>query len=203
MPTIAGKLQTSTEDAAECDELVDFSCGDGRLAAEGAVERIVAGCRAGKLQNVTFRVTREVPAGTLVGVTAIEWPGLVLRHPSLNGDAFADAAYIAVLSLSEAYRGGYRTKEGKPLSHVLMTDALRHIGSEIDGEMPPVQAIIDPQNRPSKALFEHFGFIQPIETEPDLWYVRPRGLPLEAPTDGKRPGMKKPSGDKADGPPGN
>jgi hypothetical protein len=191
MPTIAGELQTSTEDATGCDDLVDFSCGDGRLAAEGAVERIVAGCRAGKLPNVTFRVTREVPPGTLVGVAAIEWPGLVLRHPSLNGDAFADAAYIAVLSLNEAYRGGYQTNEGKPLSHVLMTDALRHIGLKADSQMPPVQAIIDPRNRPSLALCEHFGFIQPIETEPDLWYVRPRGLPLEGPRDGTEAGNEE------------
>lgn len=181
MPTIAGELLTSTEDATKCEDLVDFSCGDGRLPAEGAVERIVAGCRAGRLRDVIFRVTREAPPGTLVGVTAIEWPGLVLRHPSLNGDAFADAAYIVVLSLSAEYRGGYRTQRGEPLSHVLMTDALQHIGSEAEGQMPPVQAIIDPQNARSRALCERFGFIQPIVTEPDLWYLRPRGLPLEEP----------------------
>lgn len=183
MPTIAGELRTSTEDATGCNDLVGFSCGDGRLVAEGAVERIISNCRAGKLPGATLRVTRELPQGALVGVTVIEWPGLVLRHPSLNGDAFADAAYIAVLSLAEEYRGGYCSKEGEPLSHVLMTDALKYIDSDTEGEMPPVQAIIDPQNAPSRSLCEHFGFIQPIETEPDLWYVRPRGLPLKEPSD--------------------
>lgn len=182
MPTIAGELQTSTEDATQCEGLADFSCGDGRLIAEGAVNRIVAGCRNGKLGESTLRVTRELPQGALVGLAAIEWPGLLFRHPSLDGDAYADAAYIVVLSLAEDYRGGYRTKDGEPLSHVLMGDALRHIASESDGEIPPVQAIIDPNNGPSRALADHFGFIQPLVTKPDLWYVRPRGLPLEEPT---------------------
>lgn len=187
MPTIAGELQTCTEDATECGDLVDFSCGDGRLSAEAAVERIVAGCKSGKLPGVTLRVTRETPPGMLVGITAIEWPGLVLRHPDFPGDAYADAAYIAVLALSEQYRGGYRTQDGEPLSHALMADALRFIASAVDGEMPPVQAIIDSRNVPSRTLCEHFGFIQPIVTEPDLWYVRPRGLSPEEPSsEGKK-----------------
>lgn len=131
------------------------------------------------MPDATLRVTREMPQRALVGVTAIERPGLVLRHPSLNGNAFADAAYIAVLSLAEEYRGGYRSKDDEPLSHILMKDALRYIGAKTEGEIPPVQAIIDPQNVPSRSLCEHFGFIQPIVTEPDLWYVRPRGLPLD------------------------
>jgi len=187
MPTIAGELQTSTEDATECDDLVDFSCGDGRLEAEAAVERIVAGCRSGRLSGITMRVTREVPPGALVGISAIEWPGLVLRHPDFPSDAYKDAAYVAVLALNAQYRGGYQVQNGEPLSHALMADALRFIASAVDGEVPPVQAIIDPRNAPSRALCEHFGFIQPIVTEPDLWYVRPRGLPLEEPSEeGKR-----------------
>jgi hypothetical protein len=185
MPTVAGELRTSTEDATDCEDLAEFSCGDGRLAAEGAVNRIVAGCRNGKLPGATLRVTREHPPGALVGLSAIEWPGLVLRHPNLNGDAFADAAYIAVLSLAEAYRGSYETATGEPLSHVLMKDALGHIANKSGGEMPPVQAIIDPKNGPSRVLVEGFGFIKPLPTEPDLWYVRPRGLSLEESAEGK------------------
>lgn len=183
MPSVVGELRTSTEDATQCEDLADFSCGDGRLTAEGAVNRIVASCRNGKLPDTALRVTREHPPGALVGLSAIEWPGLVLRHPELNGDAYADAAYIAVLSLAAAYRGGYETPAGEPLSHVLMKDALGHIASESGGEMPPVQAIIDPNNGPSRTLVEHFGFIKPLPTEPDLWYVRPRGLPVEEPAE--------------------
>jgi len=121
-----------------------------------------------------------MPQSTLVGIAAVEWPGLVLRHPSLNGDAFADAAYIAVLSLAEEYRGGYRTQADEPLSHALMKDALQYIETSAEGEMPPVQAIIDPQNSPSRRLCEAFGFTQPIITEPDLWFVRPRGLAADS-----------------------
>jgi hypothetical protein len=185
MPTIEGELRTSTEAATECDDLDGFTCGDGRLVAEAAVGRIVNGCRKGKLPNATLRVTREMPAGALVGLAAIEWPGLVLRHPALNGDAFSDSAYIAVLSLAKEYRGGYETPGGEPVSHVLMRDALKHIAAKAEGEIPPVQAIIDPNNAPSQNLCEEFGFVRPIETEPDLWYMRPRGLPVEGPAEEK------------------
>lgn len=178
MPTIAGELRTSTEDASECDELTGFSCGDGRLAAEATVERIVAAYCSGE-QNATLRVTREMPEETLVGVVAIEWKGPVLRNPLFPVDAFGDAAYIAVLTLSEHYRGGYKTQESTPLGRALLLDALRHISEVTDGAIPPVQAIIEAANAPSRALFESFGFKQPIITSPDLLYIRPRGLPIE------------------------
>jgi hypothetical protein len=182
MPTIAGELSTSTEDATECADLAEFSCGDGHLAAEGVVERIISACRTGEKEVVTFRVTREMPPGHLVGLAAIDWPGLVYRSPAFPRDAFEDAAYIAVISLAARYRGGYTTADGKPLSHVLLADALEHISADSESEeMPPVQAIIEPANVRSRALFEHFGFIQPVVTSPDLWYLRPRGLPLGEP----------------------
>jgi hypothetical protein len=178
MPTIAGELETCTEDATNCDDLVDFSCGDGRLPAEQTVEKIVAAYRSGR-QSATLRVTREMPCRTLVGLTAIEWKGPVLRNPRFPMDGYGDAAYIAVLTLSEQYRGGYRSKGGTPLSRVLLIDALHHIADRNGGAVPPVQAIIESANAPSRALFESLGFEQPVVTSPDLLYVRPRGLPIE------------------------
>lgn len=183
MPEIAGELHSSSEDATECSELESFSCGDGRLpSAEGAVQRIVAKHRGGGVKGTTFRVTREYPAGSLVGVAAIEWPGLIYRHPSFPTAAFADAALIDVLSLAEAYRGGFRSASGERLGDVLMRDALQFIESESEEQLiVPVQAIISPENLPSQALATRFGFKKPFDTEPDLWYLRPRGLPIAPP----------------------
>lgn len=181
MPTIAGDLQTCTEDCADCAaDLVAFSCGDGRNPAERAVEQIVSAYAQGAGKAVTLRVTREQPGNALVGLVALGKPGLVIDHPLL-ADAFKDAAYVSLLTLAAAYRGGYRTKDGRMLSQVLLADALTYVdaASEAD-EMPFVQAIIEPGNTPSRTLFESYGFESPIETKPDLWYVRPQGLALDA-----------------------
>ena len=178
MPTIAGELRTCTEDATQCGDLVDFSCGDGRLVAERTVERIVASLRSDRRRNATVRITREVPGGALVGLVAIEWPGIKVRHADFPSDAYSDAAYIAVITLSNAFRGGYVSQAGQPLGEVLLEGALGFIASRNDGDIPPVQAIIEEENKPSRDLFERYGFEQPIVTNPDLWYVRPRGLSL-------------------------
>lgn len=179
MPEIAGELQTCTETTDECTELAEFSCGDGRHSAEAAVERIVADHCGNKRSDITLLATRETPSKALVGLTILHAEGLVLEHPSFEDGAYKDAVYIAVISLSAQYRGGYTLPDGTPLSSVLLREALRHIAEEAEGEIPPVQAVIEPGNGLSRTLFESFGFEQPIETTPDLLYVRPRGLAIE------------------------
>jgi ribosomal protein S18 acetylase RimI-like enzyme len=179
MPEIAGELQTCTESTDECTELAEFSCGDGRHPAEAAVERIVADHCGNKRSDISLLVTREMPSKALVGLAIIHWKGLVLEHPSFDDDGYEDATYIAVLALSAQYRGGYTLPDGTPLSSILLREALRHIAEEAEGEIPPVQAVIEPSNGLSRALVESFGFVQPIETSPDLLYVRPRGLTVE------------------------
>ncbi len=176
MPTIEGELQTRTEDAERCAELSHFSCGDGRLDAEGVVESIVAEHHAGEHPLATLRVTRLLPSGSLVGLTAIEWKGVHFEHPLFPMAAYRDAAYVAVIALSAQYRGGYTSCDGLSLSDVLLIDVLRHICLSRNGTMPPVQALIAPDNWPSRNLFARYGFVQPIVTEPDLLYIRPRNL---------------------------
>lgn len=179
MPEIAGELQTCTESTDECIELAEFSCGDGRHPAEAAVERIVADHCGNKRSDISLLVTREMPSKALVGLTIIHWKGLVLEHPSFDEDAYEDAVYIAVLALSAQYRGGYTLPDGTPLSSILLREALCHLAEGTENEIPPVQAVIEPSNGLSRALVESFGFVQPIETSPDLLYVRPRGLAVE------------------------
>ncbi len=180
MPTIEGTLQTDTEVAVECSDLATFFCGDGRLpAAEDDVNAIVAELHAGDYPDAVLRVTREMPAGTLVGIAAIEpRKGPIIDHPVIPEKDNEDAAYVVVLTLSAGYRGGYTCKEGKPLSEVLVLETLRYLVAENDGVIPPVQAVIARANAPSREMVERYGFVNPIDTIGDLFYIRARNLPL-------------------------
>lgn len=177
MPVIAGELRTSTEGAADCSGLDEFSCGDGRIDAEETVEDIVGDYAGGLNSFVTLRVTRELPKGDLVGVAGIEDGGVGYDHPLFQMDDWKDPVYLAVLTLSAAYRGRFVTQDGTPLSHVLMRDALEFLSSQNGGVVPSVQAVIAQENAPSRILAQAFGF-EMIPTLGNLLYVRPKGLPL-------------------------
>lgn len=184
MPTLEGELHTATEIATDCRDLAGFSCGDGRLpAAEDDVNAIVAELYAGDYPDAVLRVTREMPAGTLIGVAAIEpKKGPIVDHPLIPADENEDAAYVVVLTLSAAFRGACTCKDGKPLSEVLVLETLRYLVAENDGAVPPIQAVIARENAPSRNLVEGYEFVTPIETIGDLFYIRERGLPLPSGT---------------------
>lgn len=173
MPIIEGDLQTATETAQECTELASFSCGDKRYAYEATVERIVARHRDQGLHgNVTLRVTRELPSRALVGLSIISWKaGPILRHRLIPVDEYMDAAYVHVIALSKDYRGRYTCRDGTPLSDFIVMETLRHI-EEHEKNMPIVQALIEPDNDPSRDMCARHGFEQPFVTAPDLLYVR-------------------------------
>jgi len=189
MPIIEGTLQTDTEVAAECADLAAFSCGDGRLpAAEDDVNAIVAELHGGDYPDAVLRVTREMPVGTLVGIAAIEpRKGPIIDHPVIPEKDNEDAAYVVVLTLSGGYRGSYTCKDGRPLSEVLVLEALRYLVTENDGAIPPVQAVIARANTPSREMVERYGFVNPIETIGDRFYIRARNLPLPSGTAGTVP----------------
>jgi hypothetical protein len=176
MPIIAGELQTYTESLAGCHDLDDFSCGDKRHSYERTVERIVSAHRNGRGHpGATLRVTRELPARTLVGLSIILWrAGPKVRHDLLPADLYQDATYIDVIALSEGYRGegGFTCQDGTPVSDFVLIEALRYI-EEHEGAMPIVQAVIEAENGPSQELFRRHDFEQPIVTQPDLLFVRP------------------------------
>lgn len=178
MPAIEGELRTFTEDADACAaDLAGFTCGDGRIGAEHTVDRIVGSYAAGQNSVPTLRLTRELPEGKLVGLVAIEDGGVGYAHPLFEMPDWKDPVYIALLSLSSDYRGGYVTQDGTPLSHVLLRDALQFLAAREDGAIPSTQAIIAPENTLSRRLFEDHGF-EMIPTTPELLYVRPKGLAI-------------------------
>ncbi len=177
MPTVAGELRTSTEDAGDCAELASFACGDGRIEAEETVNAIVTGYATGAGSPSFLRVTREHPSGNLVGVVGVKDGGVGYDHQLFQMADWKDPVYIAVIALSAQYRGGFKAQDGSPLSHVLLRDALRFAASREAGTVPSMQAVIAPDNTPSRRLFEEHGF-EMIPTNPDLLYVRPRGLAI-------------------------
>lgn len=177
MPTISGQLQTAVEDPTTCAELVDFTCGDARRHAEDVVEMIIGQLSKGERPGATVLVTREVATGALVGISAIEWKPLTIQHPSFPTDAYQDAVYLAVLTLSESYRGRCTSLQGQPISEVLANEAYCEIASvRNDGGMPPIQALVDPDNAPSLAMTKGQGFEIEVEWPNELLLVRPRGL---------------------------
>jgi hypothetical protein len=178
MPVIAGELRTSTESADDCAELPAFTCGDGRIGAEQTVDEIVQGYTVAEAAALpTLRVTREHPSGSLVGLVAIKDGGVGYEHPLFQMPDWTDPVYIAVLTLSSAYRGGYRLEDGTPVSYVLLRDAMSFAASQNAGEAPTLQAIIAPENESSRTLFQAHGF-EMIPTSPELLYIRPKGLAI-------------------------
>ncbi len=175
MPTISGELQTFVEDPRTCADLADFTCGDASRHAEEVVEEIIGQLRNGERLGTTMLVTREMPERTLVGLSAIQWEPIRVQHPSFPEDAYPDAVYLAVLTLSESYRGRYTSVHGQPLSEVLLNEAYCQIASVRSDEMPPIQALIDPTNAPPLDLTRDQGFEIEVEWPNELLLVRPRG----------------------------
>lgn len=173
MPLIEGELVTSTESAEECLELASFSCGDKRHPHEATVERIIGYFRDGEIQGAAMRVTREAPSGTLVGLSILRFKaGPIIRHRLIREAQYESATYVHVIALSADYRGDFRcTSDAVQLSDFLIAETLRYI-SEHEGEMPVVQALIEPSNERSREMCFRNGFEQPFVTSPDLLYVR-------------------------------
>lgn len=171
-------MRTVTEKAGECDaDLTAFACGDGRIDAEKVVNEIIASYAVAAKPLLGLRVTREFPSGALVGLVGIEEGGVGYQHPLFDMPDWTDPIYISVITLTSQYRGGYVTADGIPLSHVLLRDALVFAASRTGGTIPSMQAVIAPDNRPSRSLFKAHGF-EMLPTTPELLYIRPKGLDI-------------------------
>jgi hypothetical protein len=192
MPIIEGELQTFTENVQQCADLASFSCGDKRHSYEDTVERIIALHRGvSPSADATLRVTRAMPAGTVVGLSIILWKyGPRIRHRWLSEDLYADASYIDVLALSEDYRGGYECRDGTPVSDFILAETLRHI-QEHEGKMPVVQGVVEADNDDCRNLLARHGFEQPFVLPGDLLYVRlPEDEDKQQQENGRREGAE-------------
>jgi len=183
MPILTGDLVARTEDATSCADLQNFKCGPGTVfpKAEKEVDDIIAACCAccSGRQNTVVRVTREEPPGTIVGVTGLERGGLALQHPKYTPYAYKEAAYVAVIGLSESYRDDedpFRTKDDGRLGDFLLYDLLLHIKKTWRGGMPWVLSLVDPDNDSSRALFERHDFELYLRLGPksDALFRRPK-----------------------------
>lgn len=92
-----------------------------------------------------------VESRRLVGVAAFQ--AVMASHPDLG--RYAGSPYIAVLGLSEQYRG--RTAAGRRLGDLVLEDALRAINTRWRGT-PDVFVLVNPNNTHGRNLFERNGF---------------------------------------------
>jgi ribosomal protein S18 acetylase RimI-like enzyme len=189
MPTLAGDLVCRTEDATSCKDLADFKCGPGTLSpkAEQEVNDIVAvACdlQAAERKNMILRVAREEPPGSVVGVVGLERGDMQFQHPQFTAP-YKDAAYVAVIGLSKHYRdpdNRFLTKDGHRLGDSLLHDVLLHVKKNWRGGMPWVFAAINPDNGPSRSLFERHGFeyMFRMAADGDAMFRRPKNLKVPA-----------------------
>jgi hypothetical protein len=188
MPTLAGDLVSRTEDATSCADLKSFRCGTGTIfpKAEKEVDDIIANAcnlNVPERKNMIVRVTREVPPSAIVGVSGLEQGGIAFPHPKFTPHAYKDAAYVAVIGLSEHYRDDqdpFRTREGGRLGDVVLHDLLLHVKKTWRGGMPWVLALVDPDNESSRDLFERHDFRLFLESTPDSLFRRPKNLKVPA-----------------------
>jgi ribosomal protein S18 acetylase RimI-like enzyme len=139
-------------------QLRRFCCGSAGGRSEREVNRIVHQYATGRRKNGTFRVTVE--GRRLVGVAAFQ--AAAASHPDLG--RYAGLPYIAVLALSERYRGC--ATPGRRLGDLLLEDALRAINSDWSGT-PHVFVLVNPNNKPGRELFERGGFRMIVPARPD------------------------------------
>jgi ribosomal protein S18 acetylase RimI-like enzyme len=96
-----------------------------------------------------LRIAEDPANGALIGVCA--------THARTIGED-PDAAYVLVIGVNAPFRG-FRTAAGIGMGDVLLLDALAQIRERWGGDvMPPVWALIAPENARSHALFERHGF---------------------------------------------
>ena len=185
MPILAGDLVSRTEDATRCADLTGFRCGPGTLSPKAEQEvkdMVTAACdlKSPERKNMIVRVTREEPPGSVVGIMGLERGDIQFQHPKFTAP-YKDTAYVAVIGLSEQYRDDadpFRTKEAGRLGDHLLRDALLYVKKTWSGGMPWMFAAVNPDNDPSRSLFERHGFEFMFRLAPtgDAMFRRPKNL---------------------------
>ena len=150
MTEVEGDLDSFAVDPKHYAPLRRFSCGKRGRRSEQEVNRLVREYASGKHKGGTFRVTVQGPKG-LVGVAAFQ--ATAPSQPMLG--QFSGSPYISVIGLSDRYRG--RTRDGLRLGDLVLVDVLRAINDSWGGA-PDTFALVDPNNRDSRGLFERHGF---------------------------------------------
>jgi ribosomal protein S18 acetylase RimI-like enzyme len=128
--------------------LLDFSCG-GSTPYEREVDEIVEQYRNGhQAPFLQFTMAHGPRTGELYGVCAVFARWLPDVSPA--------AMYVGVIGVAEGARGR-RLPGDVRLGDRLLEDALARVDASWLA-VPPVWALIDPENHPSLKLFARHGF---------------------------------------------
>lgn len=152
---IEGDLRSFVVNPKRYPPLRRFRCGSNERRSEREVNEIVRGYASGRTKDGIFRVTVE--AHGLVGVTAFRTAKA--SQPVLG--RYAGSPYISLLGLSERYRG-----RSKGLGDLILQDVLHGISKHWRGT-PNVLVLVNPNNTPSRNLFERHGFRMLIRARND------------------------------------
>lgn len=150
MTEIGEDLDSFAVDPKHYAPLRRFSCGERGWRSEEEVNKLVREYASGRHKGGIFRVTVD-ERKELVGVAAFQ--AAASSQPILG--RFPGFPYISVIGLSERYRGG-ETARGR-LGNFVLVDALRAINQRWGGASDTF-ALVDPNNRGSRDLFERNGF---------------------------------------------
>ncbi len=133
----------------------------------------------------TFRGGRRVPGrkvlvledarGRLIGIGKFRAQQLHDKDEwtAKKRDAHASAYYIHIVALDRQYRG-QRLSDGSRLGDILLDAMLEHIGRACGGELPRVWALIRPENKAARSLFEQHGFRPYVsQSDGEIIYDRP------------------------------
>ena len=111
--------------------------------------------QAEQAENIEFRVAETRATRDLVGTSAFFKKPLPTK-PEL--EEYADAVYIAVVAVRDAYRG-VRMPDGTRIGAFLrLCDALDQIARKWGDPMPPVWAVVHRDNKPGKRNLPAHGF---------------------------------------------
>ncbi len=155
---IEGDLHSFAVNPKRYLPLRQFRCGTHESRSEQEVNETVRGYASGKHKDGTFRVTVETHR--LVGVTAFQ--AATASQPVLG--RYAGSPYISVLGLCQQYRG--RKKARGRLGDFILQDVLQAINKRWGGT-PNVFVLVNPNNTPSRNLFERHGFRMIIRARND------------------------------------
>jgi len=150
MSELEGDFDSFAVDPKHYAPLRCFCCGKHGSRSEQEVNRLVREYSSGRHKGSVFRVTVD-GRKRIVGVAA--FLAAAPSQPMLG--QFTGSPYISVIGLSERYRG--RGKGGLRLGDLVLLDALRAITKSWGGA-PHTFALVDPNNRASRNLFERNGF---------------------------------------------
>jgi ribosomal protein S18 acetylase RimI-like enzyme len=166
-------LTRSISDPTSYQPFAGFSCGDKEDHEQDVNDALVGllDLPPKQAESVEFRVAETQVTRDLIGTSAFLKKPLPTKPEQ---DAYADAVYLAVLAISESYRGT-RMPDGTRIGTFLLCDAFCQIARKWGDSIPPVWALVHHNNDPCQRLLRSNCFWSFGGNADYLVHLRPEG----------------------------